>query len=144
MSKASRGGPEPSSAAVSVRMQRQKRRETGIELALRRDLHRRGLRYRIHRRPVPGVRREADVVFTRQKVAVFVDGCFWHGCPGHGSWPTANADWWRTKIEMNRARDQDTNVRLGEAGWTVLRVWEHEPAEQAALRIVQVLEGLNR
>ncbi len=70
-------------------------------------------------------------MFPRKKVAVYVDGCFWHGCPDHGTWPKNNADWWRSKIEANQARDRDTDAQLRDAGWTVIRVWEHEAAEAA-------------
>lgn len=86
-----------------------------------------GLRYRVDLRlPDAGPRRRADVVFTRSKVAVYVDGCFWHGCPDHGSAPRANAGYWAAKLARNRARDDDTDRRLTAAGWTVVRVWEHE------------------
>ena len=78
------------------------------------------------------MQRRADIVFPRQRVAVFVDGCFWHGCPEHGTAPKANADWWRAKIESNIARDRDTDARLGAAGWLSLRVWEHEQPDVAA------------
>jgi DNA mismatch endonuclease (patch repair protein) len=112
-------------------MQAQRVKDTAPELALRHLLHERGLRYRVDYPVLP--RRRADVVFTKAKVAVFVDGCFWHGCPEHGTWPRNNAEWWRSKIEGNRQRDADTNERLTEAGWTVVRVWSHEdPAEAAA------------
>jgi DNA mismatch endonuclease (patch repair protein) len=97
------------------------------------------MRFRIHRRPLPELRREADIVFTRARVAVFVDGCFWHGCPEHATWPKANADWWRTKIESNRTRDRETDDRLVKAGWVPLRVWSHEPPEEAAERIAGVV-----
>lgn len=120
---------------VSARMSRQRSRDTGIEVALRRELHRLGLRYRVHRRPVRAVRREADVVFGPAKVAVFVDGCFWHGCPDHGTWPKRNSDFWRTKIESNQARDLNTDQVLAEAGWLAIRVWEHEDPTTAAARI---------
>jgi DNA mismatch endonuclease (patch repair protein) len=90
-------------------------------------------------RPDPNSRREADLVFPRARVAVFVDGCFWHGCPEHASWPKANAAWWRSKIEKNRARDSDTDDRLARAGWQVLRVWEHEDPMQAAQRIAEIV-----
>jgi DNA mismatch endonuclease (patch repair protein) len=93
------------------------------------------MRYRIHRRPVQGVRREADIVFGAARVAVFVDGCFWHGCPEHATWPKSNAEFWRDKIEGNRRRDANTDARLAEAGWLVLRVWEHEAIEVAAARV---------
>ncbi|WNV82798.1 very short patch repair endonuclease [Umezawaea sp. Da 62-37] len=121
--------------AVRARMSKQRSRDTEIEVALRRELHRLGLRYRVHRRPVRAVRREADVVFGPSKVAVFVDGCFWHGCPEHGTWPKRNGEFWRAKIEANRTRDANTDLVLAEAGWLSLRVWEHEPAEAAAVRV---------
>ncbi len=123
-------------SAVRVRMSRQKSRDTGIELALRKALHSAGLRYRVHRRPVKGVRREADLVFGPARVAVFVDGCFWHGCPEHATWPKNNAEFWRVKIETNRKRDADTDARLHEAGWLALRIWEHETVEVAAARVI--------
>jgi DNA mismatch endonuclease (patch repair protein) len=116
-------------------MSRQKSRNTQVEVALRKALHAAGLRYRVHRRPVPGVRREADIVFIGAKVAVFVDGCFWHGCPDHATWPKNNAQFWRDKIESNRRRDTDTDARLAEAGWLAVRVWEHEATEAAADRV---------
>ncbi|MBD9699191.1 very short patch repair endonuclease [Flavimobilis sp. GY10621] len=115
-----------------------RRRDTAPELALRRALHARGLRYRVTY-PVPGNRRRTiDVAFTRAKVAVFVDGCFWHGCPEHGTQPHANAGWWATKLAANAARDRDTDRLLTDAGWTVVRVWEHEDPDTAAdhIRIV--------
>jgi len=89
--------------------------------------------------PVPGLRRRADIVFTRDRVTVFVDGCFWHGCPLHMTWPVANAEWWRTKIERNRVRDRDTDDRLVDAGWTVLRSWEHEDPLRIATQIQAAL-----
>jgi DNA mismatch endonuclease (patch repair protein) len=134
-------GAAPSSADVSRRMQRQASRDTGPEVAVRSALHRLGLRYRVHARPISGIRRDADVVFRRVRVAVFVDGCFWHGCPDHASWPKANSSWWRDKIEKNRARDRDTDARLAEAGWLAIRVWEHEPSEEAAERIAAAVRG---
>lgn len=120
-------------------MARQATRGTGVEAALRRELYRRGLRYRLHRRPLSGLRREADIVFVRPRVAVFVDGCFWHACPEHATWPKANAGFWRTKIEGNRARDRDTDARLREAGWAVVRVWEHEDPAGAAVHIERLV-----
>ncbi|WP_436502184.1 very short patch repair endonuclease [Actinokineospora sp. HUAS TT18] len=120
---------------ISARMSRQRSRDTDTELALRRALHALGLRYRVHRRPLPGVRREVDVVFTRARVAVFIDGCFWHGCPEHATWPRANADFWRLKIETNRGRDRDTDAVFAAAGWLVVRVWEHEDPITAAARV---------
>jgi DNA mismatch endonuclease (patch repair protein) len=90
-------------------------------------------------RPVPAVRRRADLVFARAKVAVFVDGCFWHGCPTHMTWPVANAAWWREKIERNAARDRETDQLLTDAGWGVVRVWEHEDPEVAARRVMSIV-----
>ncbi|MEU7594795.1 very short patch repair endonuclease [Streptomyces sp. NPDC039022] len=116
-------------------MSKQRSRDTAIEVAIRRELHAMGLRFRVHRRPLRGVRREADVVFGPAKVAIFVDGCFWHGCPEHMTWPKSNGQFWREKIEGNRQRDRDTDRRLTEAGWLPIRVWGHEDAFQAAERI---------
>ena len=116
-------------------MRAQRSRNTSIELALRSDLHRRGLRYRVHRRPIKGVNREVDIVFGPAKVAVFVDGCFWHACPVHKTIPGSNRDWWKTKLERNRSRDLETDRILRESGWAVIRVWEHEDVHQAATRI---------
>ncbi|MEU7023474.1 very short patch repair endonuclease [Streptomyces sp. NPDC046203] len=124
---------------TSARMSRQSSHDTGVEKALRSALHRAGLRYRVHRRPLKGVRREADIVFGPAKVAVFVDGCFWHGCPEHATWPKRNSQFWREKIEKNRARDADTDARLREAGWLAVRVWEHETAAEAAARVATVV-----
>ncbi|SFW54906.1 very short patch repair endonuclease [Amycolatopsis australiensis] len=117
------------------RMSRQKSRNTQVEVALRKALHAAGLRYRVHRRPVKDVRREADIVFVGAKVAVFVDGCFWHGCPEHATWPKNNAQFWRDKIEGNRHRDTETDARLTDAGWLAVRVWEHEAVDVAADRV---------
>lgn len=129
---------EESWASTPVRrriMQSNRLRNTKPELAVRRLLHAAGLRYRVDVAPVPGLRRRADIVFPRQQVAVFIDGCFWHGCPDHG--PTrfgTNPDYWAAKIEENQVRDLDTSARLGAAGWRVLRFWEHrDPAEVASV-----------
>jgi len=126
--------PRPSSASVSLRMSRLRRKDTAAELALRSELHRRGMRYRVNQ-PVPGIRRRTiDVAFTRRRLAVFVDGCFWHGCPEHGTRPKSNAEWWEAKIIANRARDEATSEHLRDLGWQVLRVWEHiDPFEAADL-----------
>jgi len=128
-----------SSPAVRARMQAQRTRDTGPELAVRRLLHAQGFRYRVDRPILPGVRSRADLVFSRARLAVFVDGCFWHGCPDHGRLPTANRDWWQRKIEGNMTRDSLVDQRLDDAGWTVVRVWEHEPPERAVERIVAEL-----
>lgn len=132
--------PEPSTEQVRQRFSRQRRTGTAPELALRRELHRRGWRYRVNLAPLQDLRRRrADIVFTRLRVAVFVDGCFWHACPQHATAPKANADWWRAKLEANVARDRDTDARLSERGWAVVRVWEHEPATEATDRVELIL-----
>jgi DNA mismatch endonuclease (patch repair protein) len=107
-------------------------RDNPRERSLRSMLHRRGLRFRLHVCLLTDSRRTVDIVFPCARTAVFLDGCFWHGCPTHRSWPRNNAEWWRHKIEANVARDRDTDRRLREKGWTVLRIWEHEPIETAA------------
>lgn len=125
----------PSSPGVSARMSRQASKNTGAELAVRRLLHAAGLRYRVEY-PVPGMpRRRLDVAFPRAKVAVLIDGCFWHGCPQHATQPKANAEWWRSKLDRNMARDRETTEHLLAAGWTVLRFWEHTPAEEIAATV---------
>ncbi|MBB4979242.1 DNA mismatch endonuclease (patch repair protein) [Streptomyces sp. SFB5A] len=130
----------PSSPAVSARMSRQASKDTAAELAVRRLLHAAGLRYRVEF-PVPGmVRRRIDVAFTSVKVAVMIDGCFWHGCPEHATQPKANAEWWRQKLDRNMARDRETTEHLTASGWEVLRFWEHEAPEEVALRIAAAVE----
>jgi DNA mismatch endonuclease, patch repair protein len=128
-----------SSPAVRRRMQLQRERDTTIEREIRSRLHRRGFRFRIHQRLLPGVRREADIVFPASRLAVFVDGCWWHGCPEHVTWPRANAEFWRNKIEANRLRDADTTDRLARAGWTVVRVWEHTSPDDAVAIVIEHL-----
>ncbi len=127
-------------------MQGNKRRDTAPEMAVRRAVHALGLRYRVDARPLPDLNRRADLVFSRVRVAVFVDGCFWHGCPVHGVAAfKANARYWDTKIARNQARDVDTDARLRDAGWTVVRVWEHEdPTEVAHLVARAVAESRAR
>ena len=127
--------PPASSPAARATMQANRRRDTGPELALRRELHRRGLRFRVDRAPVPGVRCKADIVFGCRRIAVFVDGCFWHACPEHGNLPMANREWWRAKLDVNVSRDRRNDEVLAEAGWRVIRVWEHEPVDAAAERV---------
>ncbi|WSQ09506.1 very short patch repair endonuclease [Streptomyces sp. NBC_01231] len=120
-------------------MSRQGSRDTALEVAVRRLLHASGLRYRVHV-PVPGMpRRTIDIVFTKVKVAIFLDGCFWHGCPEHATHPKANAEWWRLKLDKNVARDRETSDHLRAAGWTVLRFWEHESVEEVARQIVDAV-----
>jgi DNA mismatch endonuclease (patch repair protein) len=126
--------------AVSRRMGAQSRRDTKPEIAIRRRLHAQGLRYRVDFRLDPRVRSRADIVFTRQRLAIFVDGCFWHRCPLHGTLPRANAEWWMVKLEANVERDARVTATLLAAGWRVLRIWEHEPPEEAVSRIKQALQ----
>lgn len=114
-------------------MQANRRRDTKPELAVRKLVHAMGLRYRVDFPPLAANRRmRADLVFTRARVAVFVDGCFWHGCPRHHTVARTNADFWATKVTGNRNRDERTNAALRDAGWTVLRFWEHEKPEVVA------------
>ena len=129
--------------ATSRRMARQRTRDTDPEVALRRILHDRGLRYRLDR-PLPGLpRRRADITFGRQRVAVFVDGCFWHACPEHGTWPKRNDEWWAVKIRRNIELDRETDAHLRACGWTVIRVWEHESAAEAADRVECVVRAVS-
>lgn len=129
----------PSSHEASRRMARVRQKGTMAEVEIRRALRSRGLRYRLQVPVMNKPRRTADIVFPRQRLAVFVDGCFWHGCPEHASWPKSNAEFWRNKIEENIARDVDTTQRLEMAGWKVIRVWEHEGALKASDRIARKL-----
>ncbi|MDN3029747.1 very short patch repair endonuclease [Streptomyces sp. S.PB5] len=128
-----------SSNRTRASMQGNRSRDTRPELALRRAVHRLGLRYRVAVRPLPEVRRTADLVFTRVRVAVFLDGCFWHGCPEHHTASKSNSAYWSEKVARNKARDQDTNRRLQEAGWVVLRIWEHEDPHTASRRVETVV-----
>lgn len=131
--------PKASSIEVRHRMQATRRRDTPPELLLRRALHRLGLRYRIDARPIRESKRRADIVLRPVRVAIFVDGCFWHGCPRHMTWPKANAEFWRSKITANKARDADTARQLRNAGWHVFRIWEHESPDRAAAKIAKVV-----
>ena len=134
-----RDRPAPSSVEASVRFARQGRRDTKPEMVLRRALHALGYRYRVDS-PLPGMpRRRADLTFASQKVVVFVDGCFWHGCPEHGTTPHQNGEWWAEKVRGNASRDHETDARLEALGWTVVRVWEHENSTDAVARVVRVL-----
>src|SRR5262245_37210103 len=120
--------PAASSDVVRRRMQKTRRSDKRGELAVHAALGRLGLRYRVDTQ-LPGTRRRSDVAFMRAKIAIFIDGCFWHGCPQHGTWPKTNARWWRAKITTNIARDRDTDARLQQCGWRVLRFWAHENVE---------------
>ncbi|MCF3940692.1 very short patch repair endonuclease [Gordonia sp. GW1C4-4] len=119
-------------------MRSNRRRDTAPEVEVRRLLHSRGLRYRVDYAPDRAhLRNRADIVFTRARVAVFIDGCFWHGCPDHHRPPTANSDYWSSKIKRNSERDERVTEMLRENGWTVLRFWEHQPARETADDIVR-------
>lgn len=131
--------PTPSSTGASRRMRACGPRDTAPERALKSALHRRGFRFETDVKPLVGLNRRVDILFRSPKVAVFVDGCFWHGCSDHGTQAKANAEFWQEKIAKNRGRDIDTTERLTAAGWKVIRVWEHEDAENAAQRITDAL-----
>ena len=122
-------------------MSRLGRRDTLPERALRSELHRRGLRFRVDRAPVKGLRSRADLVFGPARVAVYVDGCFWHSCPEHATKPKANAEWWEQKLKRNRERDAETDRVLREHGWEVVRIWEHEDPVEAADRVQSAVES---
>lgn len=128
-------GSWASSAARRRNMQSNKGRDTKPERALRSAVHALGLRYHVSERPIPAIRRTADLVFTRARIAVFLDGCFWHVCPEHFTVSQTNAEYWADKAAKNRARDRQTDRLLQEAGWAVLRVWEHEDPHEAAVRV---------
>ncbi|MFC9531362.1 very short patch repair endonuclease [Streptomyces sp. NPDC056975] len=130
---------KPSSPGVSARMSRQASKDTAPEVAVRRLLHASGLRYRLNVRVPDMPRRTIDIAFPRAKVAVFMDGCFWHGCPEHATQPKANAEWWRAKLDRNMARDRETTACLTTSGWIVLRFWEHEDPVEVAARVAAVV-----
>jgi len=130
--------PEALDSGVRARLSAQRRRDTGIELDLRRRLHRDGFRFRLFI-PVPArPRRTIDIAFMRERVAVMVDGCFWHACPLHRTQPSNNGEWWTKKLQTNVARDLDSTLALEQGGWAVIRVWEHENPVQA----VDAIEAL--
>jgi DNA mismatch endonuclease (patch repair protein) len=111
------------------------------ELAVRRLLHRQGLRYLVDVAPMNTLRRKADIVFTRARVAVFIDGCYWHGCPDHCRLSGRNVDWWTEKVTGTRQRDSDTDVALTAAGWEVIRAWEHEDPSAVAAHVDKVVRA---
>lgn len=129
----------PSSPEASRRMAKIRQKGTDAEVALRRELYRIGLRYRIDYEVLKKPRRVADIALPGRKIAIFVDGCFWHGCPEHASWPKRNAEFWRQKIKTNQLRDADTNERLRSLGWTVLRFWSHESSTDAAAVVANMV-----
>ena len=137
-------GSWASSAGRRRNMQAIRSRDTKPERLVRSLLHARGLRYRVAAKPLPGLRRTADIVFRPAKVAVFIDGCYWHGCPQHYTAPKRNPAYWSDKVARNIARDRDTDERLQAAGWTVLRFWEHSPAEECAAKIAATVRQLRK
>lgn len=131
--------PAPPSDSTARRLKAQKRENTAPELAVRRELFARGLRYRLHRAILPDSRTRVDIVFPAARVAVDVRGCFWHGCPAHGTTPKSNRDWWIEKLDQNRRRDESTEEALRAAGWQVVVIWEHEDVMEAADRIEELV-----
>lgn len=136
--------PWASSSAVRRSMQGNRGRDTSPEVRLRSAVHARGLRYFVDKAPIRSLRRRADLVFPRIRLAVFVDGCYWHGCPEHHVPPKTNSEYWAAKVERNRRRDADTDARLRQEGWAVLRVWEHADHEEAASEISDLVADLRR
>ncbi|WP_281374178.1 very short patch repair endonuclease [Micromonospora jinlongensis] len=128
-----------SSDATRASMKANKSRDTKPELKLRSAVHGLGLRFRVNYRPLPSLRRTADLVFTRARVAVFLDGCYWHGCPEHFTLSRTNSFFWASKIAANKARDENTTTALRSAGWRVIRVWEHEDPFIAAEQIAHLV-----
>ena len=125
--------PHPTSPAVTAAMRANRKRDTGPEIRLRSLLHARGLRFRANRLvEVPGLKVRPDLVFSHQRIAVFVDGCFWHSCRWHGTRPRVNTGYWLPKLDRVVARDRMVKARLSRAGWRVIRLWEHLPPERAA------------
>lgn len=129
------------SKTIRASMRANRSRDTKPELALRRAVYARGLRYRVAVRPLPDLRATADLVFRRARVAVFMDGCFWHGCPEHHRQPTQNGSYWSQKVSKNRERDARVDLALRSAGWEVVRIWEHEPSDNAAARVEQTVRA---
>ncbi|WP_090040365.1 MULTISPECIES: very short patch repair endonuclease [unclassified Leifsonia] len=132
--------PWASSAAVRKVMQGNRSRDTKAEIAVRRLVHAKGLRYRVSAKPEADLRRSADLIFRSVKVVVFIDGCYWHGCPEHFKSPQTNAAYWSSKVGRNRLRDVETTRILEERGWLVMRFWEHEEPQLVADRIGNVVQ----
>ena len=133
----------PPSPGRSANMRAIRRTNTKPELALRSALHRQGYRFRKDLRLdlADGVRVRPDIAFTARRVAVFVDGCFWHGCPDHGGSPSVNQSYWGPKLRRNVERDRIADAALARAGWRVVRVWEHEALPDAVAEVVAALTG---
>jgi DNA mismatch endonuclease (patch repair protein) len=136
--------PAASSLEARRRMQSIRQRDNQNEMRLRSALHCLGLRFRVHRSIIPGQTRTVDIVLSGARVAVFVDGCFWHSCPRHKSLPKTNRGWWQTKLAANAARDRQSDRILRQLGWRVIRVWEHEDANRAAQRVLTAVSSTSR
>lgn len=136
--------PAASSPAARKRMQATAQGGNWSERRLRSALHIKGIRFRNHYRLATLPRRSIDVALVGAKIAIFIDGCFWHGCPRHGTMPKSNRAWWKTKINTNQIRDRDTNIKLRQAGWKVIRVWEHQPVDAVVLRIIRMRSAVPR
>ena len=132
--------PPASSPHASATMKANKSTDTSLEIKMRSALHRAGMRFFKNQLVGESVRTRVDIVFPRARVAVFVDGCFWHYCPEHGQLPAANREFWRAKLEGNRSRDHLVNGQLEKEGWTVIRIWEHERIERGVARVESALE----
>ncbi|PZE26111.1 very short patch repair endonuclease [Curtobacterium sp. MCBD17_028] len=132
------------SAATRRSMQGNRSRDTRPELGVRRLLHAAGLRYRVAHRPLPNLRRTADILFTRARVAVFIDGCYWHRCPEHASTPRTRTEFWVEKFDRNVARDAETTAALEASGWLVLRFWEHENPASVANEVERIVTARKR
>lgn len=134
--------PLPSSPHATSTMKANRRRDTKPELRLRSLLHKQGLRYRVDKRVVVSdVPCRPDILFGKAKVAVFVDGCFWHACPKHGELPQSNREFWKEKLRRNRERDLRQTAALERAGWRVIRIWEHEDPAEAQVKVVAAVRG---
>lgn len=128
-----------SSEGVRRSMKSNRGKDTKLELRVRKALHARGFRYRLQRK-VPGSnRRTIDIAFSRQHIAVFIDGCFWHGCPLHHTVAKTNGEFWAAKVARNRERDRDTDRMLLRAGWVAARYWEHQATDEIVEDIVSRL-----
>lgn len=139
----SRVRPSASSLAALRRMKSQRQRDTEPETALRSALHMLGFRFRVDYR-LPEMRRRADIAFPRLRIAVFVDGCFWHACPSHRTYPKANAEWWHEKIAANVSRDRDTDIKLRAIGWRSVRIWEHDDVSDATAAVLEAIADVER
>ena len=144
MEKTGNPSPAPSTAEASRRLALQRTVDTEPEVRLRRELHRRGLRYRLHAAVVPGTKRSVDIAFPRELIAVDVRGCFWHACPEHQTTPRSNARWWAEKLAENARRDADTESRLARAGWVLAIVWAHDDPTVAADRVQRLVTERRR